>query len=138
MSNKEYLSVKNCACCHIRLDKVKKSEIQAVGSEDLLDKLNAARCAILVKKNKPIDDNVVQRGDLTCKSCVTLANRFKIPTLTKQRKYLQLSRYHRTSREDDQANTSRDANAPTRNQRTNVNTKAKTSTNVQISASFLS
>jgi hypothetical protein len=109
MSNKEYLSEKHCPCCYLRLNKLKKSEIRAVSSEALLEKLNAARNNILVKANKLIDENVVRSGDLVCKRCITFAIRFKIPSSSKQPKHRQLS-VHRFFRDTySTASTSRDA-----------------------------
>ena len=50
MSGKIYLREKQCACCYIRLDKLKKRKIRAVKSQELLDKLNAAKRTILEKR----------------------------------------------------------------------------------------
>ncbi len=38
MSDKEYLNSKKCKCCGIGLNKVKKSEIRQISSQDLVDK----------------------------------------------------------------------------------------------------
>ena len=75
MSGKNYLREKQCACCYIRLDQLKKGEIRAVKSQELLDKLNAAKRTILEQKNKPINENVIQTDDLVCKNCINFANR---------------------------------------------------------------
>jgi hypothetical protein len=77
MSNKEYLRKKHCASCDIRLDKFKKSDIHAVSSVNLLEKLNIAKNERLQRKNKEINDVVIKEGDLVCKSCITFANEFR-------------------------------------------------------------
>jgi hypothetical protein len=47
MSDKEYLNSKKCKCCGISLNKVKKSEIQQISSQDLVNKLNYSKPSIV-------------------------------------------------------------------------------------------
>ena len=110
MSDKQYLSGKNCACCTLGLSKSRKSDIRVVSSQSLLEKLNTARRTILEKKNKPWDDKVVQCGDLVCKRCITFAYGFKTLTSTRQRKSRQLS-VHRFFRDYSQGSTSRESSS---------------------------
>jgi len=47
MSDKEYLNSKKCKCCGIGLNKVKKSEIRQISSQDLVDKLNYRHLVVI-------------------------------------------------------------------------------------------
>ena len=111
MSDKSYLNQKRCACCTLILSHFKKSEIQAVSSQPLLEKLNAARSTILEKKKKTIDKNVIESGNLVCKRCITFANTFKAHSSTKRRTRRQLT-IHPFFRDDSEASTSRVSSSP--------------------------
>ena len=105
MSDKNYLRKKQCACCYIRLDKLTKRGIQAIKSQELLDKLNAAKPTILEKRNKPTDENVIQTDDLVCKTCINFINRQSTTTSKKRKRTLSI---HHLFRDRSTASTSRD------------------------------
>ncbi len=51
MSDRQYLSEKHCACCGIRLDKLKKRQIKQVSSPALIENINFAKPTIAKIKN---------------------------------------------------------------------------------------
>jgi hypothetical protein len=106
MSNKSYLNKKRCACCTLFLSHLKDNQIQSVSSQPLLEKLNAARSAILEKKKRTIDNNVIESGNLVCKPCINFANRFKPSTSTKRQTTRRLT-IHPLFRDQSEASTSR-------------------------------
>jgi hypothetical protein len=76
MSDKQYLNEKHCACCGIRLNKLKKGQIQQVSSPALIENINFAKSAIAKRGNK-VDDTLVEVKDLVCKRCISFANKYQ-------------------------------------------------------------
>ena len=71
MSNRKYLSDKHCACCGIRLDKLKKRQIQQVSSIALIGNINFAKPVIAKKGNKVDDNTLIENNDLVFKRCIS-------------------------------------------------------------------
>jgi hypothetical protein len=81
MSEFQYLSTKSCACCSVRLDTVMKRDVKRdvkrIYQDDLIQSLNSAKNKILTMKNRPINDTIINQGDLICGSCRSYANKYK-------------------------------------------------------------
>jgi hypothetical protein len=76
MSDKQCLREKHCACCGIRLDRLKKRQIQQVSSPALIENINFAKSNIAKRGNK-VDNTLVEVKDLVCKRCICIANRYQ-------------------------------------------------------------
>jgi hypothetical protein len=76
MSELRYLSLKNCACCSVRLDRTVKRNIKRV-NESNLHLMNTVKPIILNNKRKTTDDVQINVGDLICGACRVYAKKFK-------------------------------------------------------------
>ena len=65
-----YLRLKHCAICLIRLDKVDKKNIRRAKEKELIA-LNNIKPNILKKIDKPVNDTVIKSEDLICKRCMS-------------------------------------------------------------------
>jgi hypothetical protein len=95
MSDRKYLSEKHCTCCGIRLDKLKKRQVQQVSSPALIDNINFAKPAIEKRGNK-IDNISVKTNDLVCKRCISIANTYQPKekkTTIKRKRSMSIHRY---------------------------------------------
>jgi len=77
MSDRKYLSEKHCACCGIRLDKLKKRQIQQVSSIALIDNINFVK-PVIAKKGNKVDNTLIENNDLVCKRCISIVNRYQL------------------------------------------------------------
>jgi hypothetical protein len=95
MSDRQYLSEKHCACCGIRLDRLKKRQIQQVLSPALVESINFAKPTIAKRGNK-IDNSLVEVKDLVCKRCISIANIYQpkeTKTTNKRKRSLSIHRF---------------------------------------------
>ncbi len=95
MSDRQYLSEKHCACCGIRLDKLKKRQIQQVSSPALIENINFAKPTVAKIGNK-VDNTLVEVKDLVCKRCISIANKYQpkeTKTTNKRKRSLSIHRF---------------------------------------------
>jgi hypothetical protein len=95
MSDKQCLREKHCACCGIRLDRLKKRQIQQVSSPALIENINFAKSTIANRGNK-VDNALVEVNDLVCKKCISIANKYQpkeTKTTNKRKRSLSIHRF---------------------------------------------
>jgi hypothetical protein len=77
MAEFSYLSLKKCACCSLRMDKLPRRDVRRVKENDLVDLLNTVKPIVLTNKRKAMDSTQINIGDFVCNNCRNFAKRFK-------------------------------------------------------------
>jgi hypothetical protein len=76
MADLTYLCLKNCSCCGVRLNTIKKTCIRRINDEILMQKVNSVKNKILYNKKKEPDNNLVNIGDIICETCRSYAKKY--------------------------------------------------------------
>lgn len=76
MADLTYLCLKNCSCCGVRLNSIKKTCIRRINDEILMQKVNSVKNKILSNKKKEPDNSLVDIGDIICDTCRAYAKKY--------------------------------------------------------------